>query len=698
MCQVFVNPTDNQILKNKKYNDEKINPIQETLSFIPGKVKELPLKLIDELCGEIFFHVSIQVLQSNNKTIFVDPAYTIITNNSAVLHGQPNDFGIIQISTVGVRNVVIKINITIKNCPPGYFLFHNYTCICSASCPKENYYGIGRCDEKQFRAFVRHGYWMGINFTTPPHLLSAICPKGFCATITHWLWNGLIFQNETDLAWALCPKGFCNFATNQKTEHLLGQDSTADQSEFICHPNREGIICGTCKTNHSAYYRSTSFSCKPDGLCFLGWLFYILTELVPVTILFLVVIFFNISFTSGPLNGVVFFMQVVDTMKLDAENFIRIYPHTFSLSRVYKFVYRIFTLSFFAIEEFSFCLWSGASALDMLAFRYVTVMYSLFLVIATVFLLKMCICRRQRRMVNLKRSIIHGLSAFIIMSYSECTRVSLLILTKGTVTIGPESKNTYEIRAFYNGEYSYMGQEHLTYAIPAIFFILTMVSIPPLLLLSYPLCYKLFALLRIEESRFVQITCKILPLEKTKPFFDAMQGTFKDRYRFFSGLYLLYRLCALLTFIYTRTFIEYYAITGIQLVFMLFLHTACRPYKRTWQNVLDAFMLLNLIIINAMTFFNYQLTEMYNSDNAVQIWSGFQAALVLLPLLYLIVYTAYHLVKRIKAACGCTCKATIHKEVDSSNEVIDNLDARNSEYSLMEMNDYMLLGPESEVN
>ena len=441
-----------------------------------------------------------------------------------------------------------------------------------------------------------------------------------------------------------------------------------------------------------------SFSCKPEGLCYLGWLFYILTELVPVTILFLVVIFFNISFASGPLNGVVFFMQVVNTMKLNAENFIRIYPHTSSLSRLHKFVYRIFTLSFFAIEEFSFCLWSGASALDMLAFRYVTVMYSLFLVIATVFLLNMCICRRQRRMVNLKHSIIHGLSAFIIMSYSECTRVSLLIFTRSTVTIGPESNQQFEYRAYYNGDYSYMGPEHLRSAIPAIFFILTMVLIPPLLLLSYPLCYKLFALLRIEESRFVQITCKILPLEKIKPFFDAMQGTFKDRYRFFSGLYLLYRLCALLTFVYTRYFIAYYAITGIQLVFMLFLHTACRPYKRTWHNVLDAFMFLNLIIINAMAFFNYQLTEMYNSDSAVQKWSGFQSALVLLPLLYLIVYTAYHLVKRIKAACGCTCKATIHKEVDSSNEVIDNLDARNTEDSLMEMNHYKLLGPESEVN
>ena len=699
MCQVFVNFTDNQILiyNNKNYSEEKINPIQNQLHFIPGKVEELPLTLVNELCGEIFFHVSVQALKSDKNSIFVDPAYTVITNNSIVLHGQPGDSGYIQLSTVGVRNIAIPVNATLDECPPGYIL-HGDVCFCSASFPEDHYHGIWRCDEGKFRAFVRHGYWIGYYKTDTRNLSSAICPKGFCTKITHWLWNGLILQNGTDFAQVLCPEGFCNFSTNQTTEHLLGQNSTADQSEFICHPNREGVICGTCKTHHSAYYRSTSFSCKPDDLCYLGWLFYILTELVPVTILFLVVIFFNISFTSGSLNGVVFFMQVVDTMKLNAENFIRVNSGILSLSRVCKFAYRIFTLSFFAIEEFSFCLWPSASALDMLAFRYITVIYSLFLVIATVFLLKMCICRRQRKVVNLKRSIIHGLSAFIIMSYSECTRLSLLILTKGTVTIGPESKNTYETRAFYNGNYSYMGLEHLKYAIPAIFFILTMVSIPPLLLLSYPLCYKLFALLRIEESRVVQITCKIFPLEKIKPLFDAMQGTFKDRYRFFAGLYLLYRLFALLTFTYTMTFISYYTITGIQLVLMLFLHAVCRPYKKAWHNILDAFLFSNLIIINAMTFYNYQLVATYNSYDTVKKWSGFQAALVFLPLLYLIVYTVYHLVKRIKAACGCTCKATIHKEVDSSNEVIDNLDTRSIEDSLMEMNDYMLLGPESEVN
>ena len=230
-------------------------------------------------------------------------------------------------------------------------------------------------------------------------------------------------MNRSNLAGVLCPKGFCDFNAHQKTEYLLPSNSS-DRSPYICNINRKGTLCGACKKGHSAYYRSMSFSCKPNDLCYLGWLIYILTELLPVTILFLVVIFFNISFTSGPLNGVVFFMQVVDTLKLNAENFIKIFPQFVVLSGIRRFAYRFFSLRMFAIEEFSFCLWSGASALDMLAFKYVTITYSLFLVMITIVILKVCDFCGQRRKLNLKHSIIHGLSAFIVMRYSECTRVS----------------------------------------------------------------------------------------------------------------------------------------------------------------------------------------------------------------------------------------------------------------------------------
>ena len=691
MCQFYLNFTDQTLYMNKNYTEKRVNPFKEkVLHFVPGKATKLPLKLIDDLCGETFFHVTVKV--TNSKTIVPDPAFTVITNNDIALHGRPNDSGTLQLSTIGVRNEAIQINVVMDECPPGYVLQNDNTCICSSLTPNRHYMGIKRCSNSRFQAYVRHGYWVGYlnNETNERSLASAMCPKGFCTKITHWLWRDFSLRDNINLAGGLCPESYCDFTTDQSLEHLLPSNSSEDLSDATCNLSRKGKVCGVCIANHSATYRSTSFSCKPEGLCYLGWLFYILTELLPVTILFLVVIFFNISFTSGPLNGVVFFMQVVDTMKLDAENFIKIDPNVYTFARLYKFVYRIFTLRNFALEEFSFCLWRGASALDMLAFRYVTVIYSLFLIIATVLSLKVCDFCGRRMVLNLKHSIIHGLSAFIVMTYSECTRVSLMILTMCTLKVGPDNNRTHTLVAFYNGNFSYMGPEHLTYAVPAIFFLMTLVSIPPLLLLSYPLCYKLFALLRIEESKFVQITCKIFPLEKIKPLFDSIQGTFKDRYRFFAGMYFIYRLSLLLNFTFADTLPIYYTITGAQLVCMLVLHAACRPYKKTWHNILDALLFSNLAIINALTFYMYELISPNKDDNTTN--TGVQTALVLLPLIYLMSYTTYHIVKRIKAACMRKSTIQFVERVDNSNEVIENLDTRHLEN--MEMSNYRLMGPE----
>ena len=670
MCSLIV--SNDQIRRNLKYNHVQKDSIKSVLHFIPGKMKEVPLKLVDEFCNKVLFKVSVTVIESKQKTIFVDSAHSIVTDNRITLFGSPHDSGIIQLSAVGVRDVSLQIKVMMDKCPPGYIHDNssaNMRCVCYSNI-KNHFIGIERCDDSEFQVYVKHGYWVGYseNCNRSLQLNKEICPKGFC---------------------------FLNASDSPREHPLPSESGIEDLSPYICSSNRIGVLCGSCNEsiNTSAYYRSMSFSCKSNDLCDWGWVFYILSELIPITILFVVLIVLNISFTSGPLNGVVFFMQVVDTLKLDAENFIS-FGDIINVSRVHKFVYRFFNLNPFAIEELSFCLWSGASALDMLAFRYVTITYSLFLVVATIFFLRVCgKCSRQKKNFNFKHSIIHGLSTFLVMSYSECTRVSLLILTVGTLNTITDPPVSTKV-AFYNGNYCYLGPEHLRYAIPAIFFIMTMVLIPPLLLLSYPLCYKLFALLRIEESRCVQITCKIFPLEKIKPLFDSIQGAFKDRYRFFSGLYFLYRLCLLLTFTYTNTLPSYYTITGIQLVAMLVLHTICQPYKKAWHNILDALLFISLALINILTFYNYQLVSEYytTSIEIVQATVGIQAMLVLLPLVYLITYTAYHIVKRIKAACKCKSMSP-SKQEDFDNEVIDTLDARHSDGSGIKMNNYILLGP-----
>ncbi len=302
-------------------------------------------------------------------------------------------------------------------------------------------------------------------------------------------------------------------------------------------------------------------------------------------------------------------------------------------------------------------------------------LYSLFLVFVTIFLLRLC--SLNRRMLSLKRSIIHGLSAFLVMSYSECTRVSLSILTVGTLFVSPNNTDSKQFVAFYNGEYPYMGDEHIKYAIPAMFFLVTLVLIPPLLLITYPLCYKVFALLRIGESKCVHITCKIIPLEKIKPLFDSMQSSFKDQYRFFAGMYFLYRFLLQVPFAYVSTLNSYYLITAGQLTAMLVLHAICRPYKNSWHNIIDAFLLLLLNTINIITLFNFQQLCSPKIDyKYISAFSTLQCALILLPLVYLIVYTIYCIALRFRGVCRCIERKKREEHTDDSDYILYELDAR----------------------
>ena len=100
--------------------------------------------------------------------------------------------------------------------------------------------------------------------------------------------------------------------------------------------------------------------------------------------------------------------------------------------------------------------------------------------------------------------------------------------------------------------------------------------------------------------------CKVVPLEKLKPLFDSFQGSFKDKYRFFAGLFFIYRLSALLPYAITDNLTLFYTLLEIQLIVTLILHAVIQPYKLHSHNMIDIILLGLLALINAITMYNYQ--------------------------------------------------------------------------------------------
>ena len=246
---------------------------------------------------------------------------------------------------------------------------------------------------------------------------------------------------------------------------------------------------------------------------------------------------------------------------------------------------------------------------------------------------------------DIKSTIIHSLSGFLVLCYSECTKISLLLLTPVTVYT---SSGTYSA-VFYNGELSYFRGKHLAYAIPALAFFIFFGLIPPVVLFSYPLCYRVFGYFNISESKFVVLLCKFIPLEKFKPFFDSFQSSHKDEYRFCSGLYFLYRLLILLQLFIIQSITIYYVMMIISLSFILCLHAAMQPYKKRYHNILDGLIFLNLIVLNVLNFYNYRrAVESIDRSETIKEVCIAKAVFLYLPLLYFVVTVAMSILQKIK--------------------------------------------------
>lgn len=77
--------------------------------------------------------------------------------------------------------------------------------------------------------------------------------------------------------------------------------------------------------------------------------------------------------------------------------------------------YKVFNIDFLGLSSLSFCMWNGATVIQMLAFKFVTVAFGLCLVFITVFVMNRCISFSKRIHSSEGYSIIHALSAFFVM-------------------------------------------------------------------------------------------------------------------------------------------------------------------------------------------------------------------------------------------------------------------------------------------
>ena len=617
---IFQPPGIMGIEKEDKYQiateGTKLIPKNEHLKAIPGEFIELGVQVLDDFGNEVGATLTAYVKDGHN--IEIESNFSCISNQTIRFRGQEGETGVFVLQTLGSRKHSLALSVDLTHCPPGYTLDQG-KCICDINA----YIGMLECQD--YTTYFMPGFWAGyVNLTDHD-------------------------QNSKQLATSICPEQFCNYNGTDFTttsQVRLPRDG-ADLDEAMCGKKRKGVLCGKCRENFTVYYHSPNLNCnetKPYS-CKIGWLFYILSELVPVTVLFLLVLVLNISFTTGAVNGFVLFSQLLDTLLINTSSIITFSPPITVLSTVYKVIYGFFNLDFFNIEPLSFCIWENASVLDMLSFKYITIAYSLLLVLGVIFFMRYCAARclgRYYSITSLRNSVIHGLSAFLVLCYGQCIKVSFSILYRQTLTLRQNLtvQGTSLHRVWFNGNVEYFSNKHLRYALPAFFILLTIGIIPPLVLLVYPLFNRVFAFFKLENLRIVRCFNHIGML---KPLLDSFQGSFKDDFRFFAGIYFFYRWTAVVVYAAVSSYYAFFSIVQALLVGILTIHSLFQPYQKRWHNILDGLLLANLIVINGFNVVRYYQVRVdrslsvavrasFNTTGAIQL------ILIYLPLIYITLY------------------------------------------------------------
>ena len=611
--QFHFHNSDNAVMNVTTETSNAILTVNK-LYVVPGRTVQVPVMFLDDLnqtvtSNTIYFPKLYKFRAESN---IIDTSSIIVGNNLLNLNGRPGLKGNLTLEVLGLRDYTIMLRYEILPCPTGYVIDSwkkSSKCNCSATMGSDQWYnGVLGCNETDMSIFILPDFWLGYIGN-----------------------NENISDIENQLYTGQCPPGYCNMTfkskgfLNGQFYQLKSNATHEDLSGIMCNKGREGKLCGKCRNGTSPYLHSDYFACQAESKqCDYGLLFYALSELFPLSILFIVVVYYNISFTSGAAYSIVFFIQQLHIMEMSIHGILQFQNNIFI--QVANFFYSMLNFQFFDADIFSFCLWRGATTMDILSMRLISIGYAMCLLILLVLIANKC--GRCSRYCKRNNSMVHGLTAFLIMCYSEVTHVSFNLLNYETLKGKGGREYPHKI-VFINGEMEYFSRGHLFYAIPAIIVVAFIIIPTPLCLLCDPI------FLKIEDHLKVFEHCKPWTRlrEPFKPLMDSFQSCFKDKFRFYAGLFFLYRTAILANLFIFSNNMQYHFVNEMILMIIFGIQAVAQPFQETRHNVLASVTLLTLLSINALGMRINTVAGNKHYTSEVTILQCFQLILVYFPLL-----------------------------------------------------------------
>jgi hypothetical protein len=600
------------------------------MDFIPGHSTVIPIKFYDDLNQEIT-NITTFTTEVENA-----PEIELFTSkNRITLKANPGTKGTLIITPLGYRGSFTKMPFTMSQCPPGFILDHNKICQCSHTLDRfHRYNNIFGCNTTSLSFYIKSKIWVG------------------------YINDDNKTDNSDNLYTGVCPYRYCykNSKSYQKNRNEIKYISGLNISDQVCEKNRQGILCGQCKNGTTVYFHSKLLKCRSSKHCspVIGILLYVVSELLPITVFFAVIIYFNISFTSGFAYSVIFMVQHIHLSLYFSESIVCNFCYVAITNS-----YNLFEFKFFNSHNTSFCLWETNNPLDIFAISYVSVLYAISLVVILVKVMNSCLIRRCNARES---SIVQGMTAFLVLCYSRCADITFKILTIATLR-GKGGIPYPKPVIFFNGEMTPFEGKHIIFAVPAILCIVIILIPTPLCLIIDQPMLKLESCVKILRRQKLWTKFR----ERYKPLLDAFQGCFKDNMRWFSGMFFVFRVVVLTAVNeFDKPGSSY---TNLQFTYLCILTSIaiCQPFIKGKHNLIAFLCIFNLLLINLATI---QITETISYGDLERIPSlqMFQLILMYIPVAVVIGWIVVKAVGYIKTRKSINC---CYKKIDENEDDVN---------------------------
>ena len=668
----FCNDESKSTLDKSKWDFEPDSSCQNEVSTLPANIKTLNrvkvipgmrtsmnLNATDDTGKSVSSFVLTVTSPSNDNYDIVETKYISDSMISILSINESNHSAVFIAQSAFPRSLDIKIRLEVEECPPGYFLDTNSK---KCKCSPGQFNNLVRC-LSNFTALIKKGYWIGkTNYSEKP----VIGPCRFCEPSDEHIRGGFV----------ILPRSYTKI------------------NKVLCGENKKGTLCTSCNKKESYALTITGYGCHDcsKSSAEYAWAIFIVTQLLPVSVMFFILYFTNFSLASGYLNGAIFFAQTI-TISLDISGNGEVPLGNATdasdvLVQVYDILYNVWNLDF--IEPIKYCLAPNLSMNSIFVIQYAVALFPLVFVILifiyhrfgdNIELSRLCCINPLKRCyekingywgkfkdyaeIKQEKTVRNTLASCILLAYTRCALNTCYILYPAQLF--DASHNIITTVSYFDASTKYgQSTEHLVCVVIAV-----LVSI--LFLLPVPIFLFFCRYRNLNRISYFNIILESLQSEFKdggivnnsenqenqdkstnynkatvfqRPSVSCVKNSLFVDLRWVSSLYFTMRIAMTLAFIMTSTFIAQVLIQQVLSCIMVVIILMLQPYKEKIHNQIDGCIFLLIIIINSITLYQYTLS--ISMENLSLFAFIVQYILVYLPMIWIAVYIIWRIIELFK--------------------------------------------------